>query len=77
VANPAFEGTNTLVTTIISTLKHLEKLVLSYSVHSFRQISMNMSNRRILNSRFNMGNIKSNVIPGPENEEARGWWWWW
>jgi hypothetical protein len=66
-----------MVTTVISTLKHLEKLVSNYNVHSFRQMSVNMSNRRLLNSWFNLGNIKSNVNPGQGNEETRGWWWWW
>ena len=69
--NQIFEEPNTLVTTVISTVKHLEKLVLSYSVHSIRQMSMNMSNRRLLNSSFNLGNIKSIVNPGQGNEEGR------
>ena len=71
MANPVFEVPNSLVTTVTSTLKHLVKLVVSYSVHSFRQISTNMSNWRILNSKFNLGTIKSIVNTGQENEEGR------
>jgi hypothetical protein len=33
-------------------------------------MSMNVSNRRLLNSRFNLGN-KSIVNPGQRNEERR------
>jgi hypothetical protein len=34
-------------------------------------MSMNMSYRRLLNSRFNLANIKSIVNPGQGNEEGR------
>jgi hypothetical protein len=75
VVNPVFDGPSTLGITVTSTLKLLGKLVFNYSVHSFRQMSINMSNRRLLSSRLNLGYIKNIVNQGQGNEKGRGWWW--